>query len=182
MGSSGVNRPFVRHGLINHYFCISHPPVQRSAIYIVTSILDSSTLDIAVDHTTIPFLGVSLYQHTYYSIVTPICHTTTLFKSTMSTSRNREKPTKHKSRDTTSESSLESSSEQSDSNVIRQYRQQELQQLQQQQLQQQQQQQSVQATTRGSRSGAPAIRLDMDLDVDVQLKAKIKGDVTLSIL
>ena len=32
------------------------------------------------------------------------------------------------------------------------------------------------------RGGAPAVRLDMDLDVDVQLKAKIKGDITLSIL
>ena len=33
-----------------------------------------------------------------------------------------------------------------------------------------------------SRHGAPAVRLDMDLDVDIQLKAKIKGDITLSIL
>lgn len=32
------------------------------------------------------------------------------------------------------------------------------------------------------RHGAPAVRLDMDLDVDIQLKAKIKGDITLSIL
>lgn len=32
------------------------------------------------------------------------------------------------------------------------------------------------------RHGAPAVRLDMNLDVDIQLKAKIKGDITLSIL
>ncbi|KAK3950038.1 hypothetical protein QBC32DRAFT_24421 [Pseudoneurospora amorphoporcata] len=90
----------------------------------------------------------------------------------MSTSRNREKPTKHKSRDTTS-NSLGSSPDRGDNNVIQQYQPQELQQL----------QQSVQGTTtNGSRSGAPAVRLDMNLDIDVQLKAKIKGDITLSIL
>lgn len=32
------------------------------------------------------------------------------------------------------------------------------------------------------RGGAPAVRVDMDLDIDLQMKAKIKGDVTLSIL
>ncbi|KAK5655337.1 hypothetical protein OQA88_5904 [Cercophora sp. LCS_1] len=32
------------------------------------------------------------------------------------------------------------------------------------------------------RGGAPAVRLDMNLDVDIEMRAKIKGDVTLSIL
>ncbi|KAK3334288.1 hypothetical protein B0H65DRAFT_78630 [Neurospora tetraspora] len=90
----------------------------------------------------------------------------------MSTSRNRERHTKHRSHDTTPENSLGSSSDRGDSNVIQQYQPQEL----------QQQQQSIQGTTSGSRSGARAVRLDMDLDIDLQLKAKIKGDITLSIL
>ncbi|KXH42641.1 hypothetical protein CSIM01_09603 [Colletotrichum simmondsii] len=33
-----------------------------------------------------------------------------------------------------------------------------------------------------SSSGAPSVRLDMNLDVDIDLKAKIKGDVTVSVL
>jgi len=45
----------------------------------------------------------------------------------------------------------------------------------------QQQGTGVQQQT-GSRSGAPAVRLDMDLDAEIQLKAKIQGDITLSIL
>ncbi|KAL2760021.1 hypothetical protein ACRALDRAFT_1060029 [Sodiomyces alcalophilus JCM 7366] len=38
--------------------------------------------------------------------------------------------------------------------------------------------------TRGrrSKSGAPAVRLDMNLELDVELKARINGDITLSIL
>ncbi|KAK1621783.1 hypothetical protein BDP81DRAFT_170707 [Colletotrichum phormii] len=33
-----------------------------------------------------------------------------------------------------------------------------------------------------SSSGAPSVKLDMNLDVDIDLKAKIKGDITLSVL
>ncbi|KAK3400932.1 hypothetical protein B0T20DRAFT_477041 [Sordaria brevicollis] len=92
----------------------------------------------------------------------------------MSTTRNRDRQTKYRSRDTTPESSLGNSSDRSgSSSVLQQYQQHEL----------QQQQQTIQGTTTsGSRSGAPAVRLNMDLDVDIQLKAKMKGDITLSIL
>ncbi|KAG7044279.1 hypothetical protein JMJ77_0003742 [Colletotrichum scovillei] len=44
---------------------------------------------------------------------------------------------------------------------------------------QNQQNRQVQTT---SSSGAPSVKLDMNLDVDIDLKAKIKGDVTLSVL
>ncbi|EXF75095.1 hypothetical protein CFIO01_06705 [Colletotrichum fioriniae PJ7] len=41
--------------------------------------------------------------------------------------------------------------------------------------------QNRQVQTKSS-SGAPSVKLDMNLDVDIDLKAKIKGDVTLSVL
>ncbi|KAK1676387.1 hypothetical protein BDP55DRAFT_115172 [Colletotrichum godetiae] len=44
-----------------------------------------------------------------------------------------------------------------------------------------QNQQNRQVQTKSS-SGAPSVKLDMNLDVDIDLKAKIKGDVTLSVL
>lgn len=48
----------------------------------------------------------------------------------------------------------------------------------QQALQQQQQQQG----NSGSNSKMPKLRLDLNLDAEVHLKAKVKGDVTLSLL
>lgn len=42
--------------------------------------------------------------------------------------------------------------------------------------------QITQSHGRRSRSGAPAVRLDMDLELDIDLKARIQGDITLSIL
>ncbi|KXH67889.1 hypothetical protein CSAL01_12231 [Colletotrichum salicis] len=44
-----------------------------------------------------------------------------------------------------------------------------------------QNQQSRQVQNKSS-SGAPSVKLDMNLDVDIDLKAKIKGDITLSVL
>ncbi|KPM45281.1 hypothetical protein AK830_g1271 [Neonectria ditissima] len=41
---------------------------------------------------------------------------------------------------------------------------------------------AMQSTPAKSKSGAPAIRLELNLDIEIQLKAKIRGDITLTLL